>query len=105
MSEEKEITLYKFTNQKESPYLDSLLAMFYSGAYRNAIGIMEAQRECGDGKGYPALILVGVAEEDGETKCFPLAEVIPSERAAEYLHPDGKGGYNKPEKVECPTVQ
>lgn len=102
---DKEITLYKFTNQKESPYLDSLLAMFYSGAFRNAIGIMEASREFEDGKGYPALILVGVAEEDGETKCYPLAEVIPSEMAYQYKHPDGKGGYLRPENPPCPTAE
>jgi len=100
---EREITLYKFTNQKESPYLDSLLAMFYSGAFRNSIGIMETQREFEDGEGYPALILVGVAEEDGETKCYPLAEVIPSNNAHQYLQPDGKGGYIKQESPPCPT--
>jgi len=102
---ETQITLYKFTNQKDSPYLDSLLAMFYSGAFRNSIGIMEAQREFEDGKGYPALILVGVAEEDGEQRCYPLAEVIPSEQAYQYLHPDGKGGYIRPETTECQTTQ
>lgn len=94
---EREITLYKFTNQKDSPYLDSLLAMFYSGAFRNSIGIMEAQREVEDGKGYPALILVGVTEEEGETRCYPLAEVIPSDNTHQYLHPDGKGSYIRPE--------
>lgn len=92
---EREITLYKFTNQKESPYLDSLLAMFYSGAMRNSIGIMEAKREFDDGKGYPALILVGVIEQEGEIKCFPLAEIISAEQASQYLHPDGEGGYIK----------
>lgn len=102
---ETEITLYKFTNKEDSPYLDSLLAMFYSGAFRNSIGIMEAHREFEDGKGYPALLLVGVAEEAGEQRCYPLAEIIPSERADEYLHPDGKGGYAKPEKAECPQTQ
>lgn len=94
---DNEITLYKFTNQKESPYLDSLLAMFYSGAFRNAIGIMEAQRDVEDGKGYPALILVGVTEEEGERKCYPLAEVIPADNVHQYLHPDGNGGYIRPE--------
>lgn len=100
---EKQITLYKFTNQKESPYLDTHLAMFYSGAFRNLIGIMDSKYIDDDGKEIPALLLVGVSEEEGELKCYPLAEVIPSEKADRYLHPDGKGGYSRPEKQECQT--
>jgi len=100
-----DITLYKFTNSKESPYLDSQLAMFYSGAFRNSIGIMEARRELENGEVIPVLLLVGVEQEDDKFKCFPLAEILSSEKAATYLHPDGEGGYSKPEPEECPTSE
>lgn len=83
--------LYKFTNKEESQYLDSLLAMFYQGAYDNQLGIMEAfnieteQEE---------LILVGVAaDDDGKPVCFPLAKVLASEDVKNYLSPNGKGGW------------
>lgn len=99
-----DITLYKFTNNQESPYLDSQLAMFYSGAFRNTIGIMEARRELENGEVVPVLLLVGVEQEDGKFHCFPLAEILSSETAATYLHPDGEGGYKRPEKEECPAT-
>ena len=94
---DNEITLYKFTNQKDSPYLDSLLAMFYSGAFRNLIGIMDAQKQNEEGENVNVTLLVGVSEEDGEHKCFPLAEIIPSELTGLYLRPDGNGGYIREE--------
>lgn len=99
-----DITLYKFTNNKESPYLDSQLAMFYSGAFRNSIGIMEARRELENGEVVPVLLLVGVEQEDDKFKCFPLAEILSSEKATTYLHPDGEGGYAKQEQEECPAT-
>lgn len=98
---DKEITLYKFTNQKESPYLDTHLAMFYSGAFRNLIGIMDAKKVNDAGEEEPVLLLVGVANENGGIQCYPLAEVIPSEKANDYLQPDGNGGYSRPESQEC----
>lgn len=83
--------LYKFTNQEESQYLDSLLAMFYQGAYDNQLGIMQAfniQTESEE------LILVGVATDDnGKPVCFPLAKVLAAEDVKNYLSPDGKGGW------------
>lgn len=100
-----ELKLYKFTNQKDSPYLDSLLAMFYSGASRNQIGIMESMYVADDGTETPAMILVGVSG-DTETglECFPLARAIPSEEAHKYLRPDGEGGYVREDEVECLTT-
>lgn len=86
--------LFKFTNKEESPYLDSLLAMFYEGAFTNTIGIMEAhclkteQEE---------MILVGVAlDADGKAECYPLAKLLRAEDVRDYLSPDGKGGFYDP---------
>lgn len=86
--------LYKFTNEAESPWLDSLLAMWYKGAYDNTIGIMNAfNLETSEEE----LILVGVhLDEDGKPECFPLASVIKAEHVGKYLAPNGKGGFFDP---------
>lgn len=88
---EKQVTLYKFTNKEESPQLDNILAMFYTGVNDNTIGIMESwdlenERE--------ALILVGIeVDENGKPVCFPLAQILRAEDVGSFLSPDGKGGY------------
>ena len=83
--------LYKFTNQEESQYLDSLLAMFYQGVYDNQLGIMQAFNIQTEGE---ELILVGVAaDENGKPVCFPIAKVLAAEDVKNYLSPDGKGGW------------
>ena len=83
--------LYKFTNQEESQYLDSLLAMFYQGVYDNQLGIMQAFNINTESE---ELILVGVAADDnGKPVCFPLAKVLAAEDVKNYLSPDGKGGW------------
>lgn len=83
--------LYKFTNQEESQYLDSLLAMFYQGVYDNQLGIMQAFNITTESE---ELILVGVAADDnGKPVCFPLAKVLAAEDVKNYLSPDGKGGW------------
>lgn len=90
----KTFTLYKFTNKADSPYLDSLLTMFYEGGFRNHIGIMEAwslkdQEE--------QIILVGVElDEEGKPNCYPIAKCLRAEDVTNYLAPDGKGGYFDP---------
>lgn len=89
-----EFTLYKFTNKDDSPYLDTLLQMFYEGAFGNTIGIMEAfnlktQEE--------ETILVGVSvDEDGKPECFPIAKLMSAEDVPNYLSPDGMGGFFDP---------
>lgn len=86
--------LYKFTNDAESPWLDSLLAMWYKGAYDNTIGIMNAfNLETSEEE----LILVGVhLDEDNKPECYPLASVIKAEHVGKYLAPNGKGGFYDP---------
>ena len=90
-----DIVLYKFTNKAESPQLDNLLAMFYTGAQTNTLGIMEAfnlQTE------EEELVLVGVAaDENGKPVCFPIAKVLKAEDVPNYLAPDGKGGFFDPQ--------
>lgn len=89
--EEHQPILFKFTNKEESPWLDSVLAMFYDGVFRNRIGIMDAwnleteQEET---------ILVGIElDEEGKPDCFPLAKLLRAEDVKNFLSPDGKGGY------------
>ena len=91
--------LYKFTNAGESPYLDSLLAMFYQGAFDNTIGIMDSfNLETEEVE----TILVGVqADENGKPVCFPLAKLLKAEEVPQYLSPDGKGGYFDPMDQEA----
>ncbi len=86
--------LYKFTNHEDSPHLDSLLAMFYQGAFDNQLGIMQAFNLTTDEE---YLILVGVAaDENGKPVCFPVAKVLSAEDVPNYLAPDGKGGWFDP---------
>lgn len=86
--------LYKFTNAGESPHLDSLLAMFYQGAFDNSIGIMDSFNLNTE---EVETILVGVqADESGKPVCYPLAKLLKAEEVPQYLSPDGKGGYFDP---------
>lgn len=86
--------LYKFTNKADSPYLDSLLTMFYEGAFRNHLGVMEAW-SLEDEEEH--IILVGVSlDDDGKPECFPIARCLRAEDVKSYLAPDGKGGYFDP---------
>lgn len=88
-----EPVLYRFANT-DSPHLDTLLVMFYEGAYNNSIGIMEAfdlrtNEEVN--------LLVGVAVgEDGKPVCFPVAQLLKAEDVPHFLSPDGKGGWYDP---------
>lgn len=89
--------LYKFTNQAQAPELEALLAMFYTGAYENRLGIMQAKNVV---SGEEELLLVGVAlDPDGKTDCYPLARLLKAEEVAYYRSPDGKGGWFDP---TCP---
>lgn len=86
--------LFKYTNKEDSPYLDSLLMMFYQGCADNRIGIMEAHNlETSEVE----MILVGVElGEDGKTDCYPLARMLRAEDVKNFLAPDGKGGFYDP---------
>lgn len=86
--------LYKFTNAGESPWLDSLLAMFYKGAADNTIGIMDGWNVKTQ---EPELVLVGVqVDADGKCDLWPLATVIPAEKTSHFLAPNGKGDFYDP---------
>lgn len=86
--------LFKYTNKSDSPYLDSLLMMFYQGCADNRVGIMEAHNlETSEVE----MILVGVElGEDGKTDCYPLARMLRAEEVGNFLAPDGKGGFYDP---------
>lgn len=82
---------YMFTNHPEQgPMMQSLLDMYYRGAYSNTIGIQSAyNKETGEEE----LLIVGV-EHDGETtNAYPLARILGPGEAANYVGPDGKGGW------------
>lgn len=86
--------LYKFTNHEQSSHLDDLLAMFYQGTYGNSLGIMTAFNL---ETGVEDIVLVGVVlDEDGKADCYPVAKVLSAEDVANYLAPDGVGGYYDP---------
>lgn len=86
--------LYKFTNQKQAPELEALLAMFYTGAYENRLGIMQAKNIT---SGQEELVLVGVSlDAEGKTDCYPLARLLKAEEVVDYRSPDGKGGWYDP---------
>jgi hypothetical protein len=86
--------LYKFTNQAEAPELETLLSMFYKGAYANRLGIMQAKNVATDCE---ELLLVGVTlDVHGKTDCYPLARLLTAEEAPNYRSPDGNGGWFDP---------
>lgn len=86
--------LYKFTNAAESPYLDSLLAMVYQGAFDNSLGIMECWDLSTDDV---AVVIVGVQlDENGKAECYPLFKLLKAEDVPNFLSPDGNGGYYDP---------
>lgn len=86
--------LYKFTNQEQAPELEALLAMFYTGAYENRLGIMQAKNVDLDQE---ELLLVGISlDADGKTDCYPLARLLKAEEVVNYRSPNGKGGWFDP---------
>lgn len=90
-NKEELATLYKYSNHKDSHYLDNLLAMFYHGVLTNAVGIMQALNTETNKE---EVVLVGVkVNEDGTQECFPLSRVLTAEEASIYSAPDGEGGW------------
>lgn len=91
---EVELIPYIFSNKPDSPHLGALLAMFYEGANRNTIGVMEAFDLI---ESEEVLLLVGVAaDEEGKPVCFPIAKMLKAEDVPNFLSPDGKGGFYDP---------
>ena len=86
-----EINLYVFTNNPKDSRPYSLLQMFYTGAFDNTLGIMEALNKDTDAL---ELLLVGISqEEDGTTNTYPIAKLLDPEELRSYAAPDGRGGY------------
>lgn len=86
-----ELQQYIFSNVLSDTRLPSLLEMFYRGVFVNTIGIMCALDKRTD---TDALLLVGV-EDDGKggVSTYPLARILDPAEVANYLSPDGLGGY------------
>lgn len=85
------LTLYTFANHSPAEELNGLLRMFYSAAFGNKIGIMQALNT---ETNLEEVVLVGINEVDGEHKhVFPLAVVLKAEDVDKYVAPDGEGGW------------
>lgn len=106
LTEDTEMGLiaYMFTNHAEQGVmLQQLLDMFYRGVYANTIGVGSLMNtETGEEE----LVLVGLEHrEDGLTDTYPLARVLGPDEIANYVFPDGKGGWlnhdtDAPEQLE-----
>jgi hypothetical protein len=83
---------YLFTNNvAQAPFLQQLLEMYYKGAYTNTIGVMSALNTETDKE---ELLIVGVMHTpEGLTNTLPLARILDPDEVANYLGPDGKGGW------------
>ncbi len=94
---EAEFQQYIFANVLSDARLPALLEMFYRGVLVNSIGIMCALDKRTD---TDALLLVGV-EDDGQggVSTYPLARILDPVEVANYLSPDGQGGYFNDDRV------
>lgn len=91
--------MYTFANRSPAPELESLLAMFYTGAYDNRLGIMQAKNRTTE---LEEVLLVGVdVSPDGKTQCYPLARLLAVEEATNYFAPDGTGGWYDPTDADA----
>lgn len=90
-TENNTLTLYTFANHEPADELHGLLRMFYSAAFGNKIGIMQALNTETNKE---EVVLVGIQEkEDDTTQVFPLALVLKAEDVNKYVAPDGEGGW------------
>lgn len=91
--------LYVFANRTPAPELESLLAMIYSAAYDNTLGVMQALNSETNAE---EVVLVGVAvDEAGKTACFPLASLLAVEDVPKYRAPTGQGSWYDPADEEA----
>lgn len=83
-----------FTNDKTNPAPFQILDLFYKGVFSNTVGVMHAKRK---DTGNLELLLVGLTkDEGGDLGIYPLARLLSMEDSADYLPPDGNGGYVEP---------
>jgi hypothetical protein len=82
---------YIFTNDaKQAGNLHMMLEMFHNGVLNNSIGLMTAKhKETGE----VSTLIVGVEHDGAETFTFPLARILGKGEAADYVGPDGQGGW------------
>lgn len=86
-----EMTEWIFTNDKENPYPQAILHAFYDGIVKNKVGIMHAKLA---DKDEVHTLLVGIeVTEGGDVGCYPLARILTQEEQAQYIAPDGEGGW------------
>lgn len=96
--ETQETVLYTYANPGvNARELQALLRMFYSGAYDNKIGIMQAFNTQTKSE---ELVLVGIEKVEGQDdNVFPIATILQAEAIGVYRSPDGQGGYHGVENV------
>lgn len=86
-----EIALAVFSNHPKSSDYD-LLEMYYTGAFANQLGLMEAlHKESGE----THRLIVGTEWNEGKQALdvYPLARILDPSELQGYLSPDGKGNY------------
>lgn len=89
--EGREVLEWLFTNDKTNPAIVNVFRIFHQVAYSNLLGVMHAKVK-GEDKIHTLLVGVDV-KEDGSIDTWPLAKVLTPEEQANYLSPDGEGGY------------
>lgn len=92
--EDKGMMPWVFTNDKTNPAPFQILNLFYKGVFSNTVGVMHAKHK---ETGNLELLLVGLTrDEGGDLGVYPLARLLSMEDSADYLPPDGNGGYIEP---------
>lgn len=95
-----DVQLHILANE-EPPMAAEMLKTFYNATFQNQIGLMYAKNiETGKVEG----ILVGLAVDGDDFNCFPLAKVLTSDEAINYLAPDREGGWQSMITGEPETV-
>ena len=91
-----EMNEYIFTNDPTNPFPQQILHLMHDIVFKNLMGIMQAKHRT---TGEIHSILVGLElADDGSVNTYPLCRILTQSEQAEYLAPDGKGGYPEPEE-------
>jgi hypothetical protein len=81
-----EMTPHVFANDRSNKIPFGILDMVYQGVFTNTLGIMICKHK---DSGQLIPVLVGLAGEG----VYPVAMCIGAEHAAQFMPPDGEGGY------------
>lgn len=89
-SPEVEHVLHVLSNDPQAWKYD-LLQMLLEGVMTNAVGYMDARHAVTN---EPHRLLVGLElDSNGAVNAYPLARLLEPDEIADYIAPDGKGGW------------